>query len=130
MHYLAEIDAIGVCLRVVVAPTVTWAAEAYGGTWIEVPDPTSAPGGTYPGPGWRWNPTLARWFPWSVDLSTGSLWCVTADWAAAPQDDRDAFLELTGLWVAEDNHTGTPHTVFGGRLITVEDQIALAEVLG
>lgn len=126
---MAELDGNGVCLRVVVAPTADWAAATLGGTWVEVPDPVAA-GAAYPGPGWRWNSALARWFPWAADLATGSLWCVTADWLAAPQDAREAFLELTGLWVTEDDHSGTLHTVFGGRPITVDDQLALAEVLG
>lgn len=129
VHHMAEVDANGVCLRVIVAPTVDWPAATFGGTWREVPNPATA-GAAYPGPGWRWDATLGRWFPWPADLDTGSLWCVTADWLAAPQDDRDAFLDVTGLWVTEDNHTGVLHTVFGGRPITDEDQVALAEVLG
>ena len=132
IHYMAEIDSTGICLRVIVAPNPEWPGILLGGLWREVADPYNpdTDPATYPGPGWRWDNNLSRWLPWSVDTDIGTLFCVTELWVATPLDDRQAFLDMTGLVVTEDLRDGVLHTMFGGRPITNEDQIALAEVLG
>ncbi len=50
---MAEIDADGLVLRVIVAPDATWPATHLGGTWVETSDPYGPPTiVAYCGPGW------------------------------------------------------------------------------
>lgn len=126
MTELAEIDSSNIVQRVLVFPdgtTPTDAASLLGGVWVV------ADGMRRVGPGCRFDG--GQMWPWGVDLATGSLWCLMSAWLAVPLEDRDAYAELTGLTVAwGEIRSGVEHVVFGGRAITEEDQIALAEVLG
>lgn len=115
--HMAELDGAGIVLRVIVAPEPAWPTTALGGTWVQVPAGSC-------GPGWRWD-GAALW-PWGVDNETGSLWCVRTAWESVDLESREAFMEVTGLTILWRD----PWVIFGGRAITDEDQVALAEVLG
>lgn len=130
MSYFAEIDAQNVVRRVVVADTIEWCQQALGGTWVETVDPyVGVESPRYCGPGYRWDATYGQFFPWSIDTATGTLWCLAASWDAAPAESQDAFLAATGLLTTRETVAAVEYVVFGGRVITEDDQLALVEVI-
>jgi hypothetical protein len=69
-NYFAEIDANGLVIRVIVAPSQEWCEERLGGTWLETADPYSAEpqAVTYCGPGYGADPAFPERFapPWQM----------------------------------------------------------------
>ena len=129
--YMAELDANSIVQRVIVCDDPLWPAANLGGTWVETDDPYQPTGSVrYCGPGYRWDATFNQFFPWSVDTSTGTLWVLGASWVGVTEDNQVAFAELTGLLQTSETVNGIGYVVFGGRAITVADQLALVEVLG
>lgn len=142
MSHAAELDLDSIVTRVIVADPA-WAAARFGGTWVAC-DKTQQTG-RYPGIGYRWDPTVGDFLPWRVDTSTGTIWVIAAEWDAVPDtpvwdsmtppgpdDDispQFAFLLRTGLAMIRQTLNGAEYVVFGTRVITDDDLVALAEVL-
>lgn len=130
MSYFAEIDTSNIVTRVVVADDIAWCEQNLDGRWVETIDLYAGPESPrYCGPGYRWDATYGQFFPWTVDTETGTLWCLANLWDAATVESQDAFLTLTGLLLTRETITATEYVVFGGRVITEDDQLALMEVI-
>lgn len=142
MSHAAQLDGDSIVVRVIVADPA-WAAERFGGVWVAA-DKTEQTG-RYPGIGYRWDAALGDYLPWRVDTATGTIWVLAAEWDAVPDtpvwdsmtdpgplDDispQFAFVLRTGLAMTRQTVNGTEWVVFGSRVITDDDLVALAEVL-
>lgn len=139
----AQLDANSMVVRVIVGDA-EWATEHLGGTWVDATGDTSHVF-RYPGIGYRWDGTIGDFLPWSVETATGTIWVVAAEWDAVPEtptwdsmnppgptDDispQYAFMLRTGLAMIRQSLGGADYVVFGGREITDDDLVTLAEVL-
>lgn len=127
--YFAELDDNQTVVRVVVADSAAWCVANLGGVWVQTVDPyDGVESPRYCGPGYRWDAVYGQFFPWSVDTATGTLWCMASSWDAASVESQDAFFATTGLLMTRETVTAVEYVVFGGRVITEDDQLALVEV--